>query len=50
MSENEKLLEEFDEDEVLNCLERDTDDGKGDGEVPESDWVGYATENVEVQV
>lgn len=50
MNENDTLLEQFDEDEVLNCLERETSDGRGEGEIPESDWKGFATENVEVEV
>lgn len=35
--------------DVKRALERETQDGKGDDEVPESDWDSYATKNVEVQ-
>lgn len=35
--------------DVKRALERQTDDGKGDDEVPESDWDSFATKNVEVE-
>lgn len=35
--------------DVKRALERETQDGKGDDEVPESDWDSFATKNVEVQ-
>lgn len=39
--------DEVDEDtEVLTCLERETQDGKGGDDVPESDFVSHATEGV----
>lgn len=33
--------------EVEAALQRDTQDGRGEGEPPESDFQGFATENVE---
>lgn len=35
--------------DVKRALERETDDGKGDEDVPESDWDSFATKNVEVE-
>lgn len=35
--------------DVERALARTTQDGKGDDEVPPSDWQGYATNDVEVQ-
>jgi hypothetical protein len=35
------------DDDVENALQRETQDGKGDDDPGESDWKGYATENVE---
>lgn len=35
--------------DVKRALERETQDGPGDDEIPESDWQGYATEGVEVE-
>jgi hypothetical protein len=34
--------------DVERALARQTADGKGDDEVPESDWQGYATDDAEV--
>lgn len=48
MNENNPVVEEnFDEEDVQAALERETDDGKGEGEVPASDFVSFATEGVE---
>lgn len=33
--------------DIARALERETHDGKGDDEVPESNWNGFATEGVE---
>lgn len=35
--------------DVERALARTTDDGKGDDEVPPSNWRGYATNDVEVE-
>lgn len=35
--------------DVDRALARSTNDGKGDDEVPPSNWQGYATDDVEVQ-
>lgn len=33
--------------DIARALERETHDGKGDDEVPPSDWQGFATDEVE---
>lgn len=50
MSEHDNDPEQdgaHDEEDVQALLARVTHDGKGDGEVPESDFVSFATEGVE---
>jgi hypothetical protein len=51
MSEQENVLfpevPNFDETDVENALERQTDDGKGDDDPDEGDFDSYATDGVE---
>lgn len=46
-ADSDFLADSFDETDVDAALERETDDGKGDDEVPDADFESYAAgENV----
>lgn len=54
MAENDVKAPEkaraYDKSDVKRALERETDDGPGDlDSLPESDWVSYAEDGVEVE-